>query len=104
MMLSKWRLNESRLLSEGRRGPPMEIGDLRPSQESEVTSDLWEAEETLQPQLQDVREATTALIDTNPSDPESLNRHDDVFIINEVVISYITFLTLLILNSIKGPN
>lgn len=30
MMLSKWRLKESRLLSEGRRGLPMEIGDLRP--------------------------------------------------------------------------
>ncbi len=30
MMLSKWRLKESRLLSEGRRGLPMEMGDLRP--------------------------------------------------------------------------
>lgn len=30
MMLSKWRLKESRLLSEGRRGLPREIGDLRP--------------------------------------------------------------------------
>lgn len=29
MMLSKWRLKESRLLSEGRRGLPTETGDLR---------------------------------------------------------------------------
>lgn len=29
MMLSKCRLKESRLLSEGRRGLPMETGDLR---------------------------------------------------------------------------
>ena len=30
MMVSKWRLKESRLLSEGRRGLPTETGDLRP--------------------------------------------------------------------------
>lgn len=40
MMLSKWRLKESRLLSEGWRGLLMEIGDLRPPWLSEDSGDL----------------------------------------------------------------
>jgi len=40
MMLSKWRLKESRLLSEGRRGLPMEIGDLRPPCDSDAVNEL----------------------------------------------------------------
>lgn len=44
MMLSKWRLKESRLLSEGRRGLPTEMGDLRPPWVSDDASNVLKKE------------------------------------------------------------